>query len=70
MQNKPIEADFRYMPLFFRYSAFCMFYCQIMGQKDFFHVACGFLAFGLHACWQLKNMSATLNIVISIAQKH
>ena len=36
MQNKPIEADFRYMPLFLRYSAFCMFYCQIMGQKQFF----------------------------------
>ena len=57
MKNKPIEADFRYMPLFLRYSVFCMFYCQIMGQNFFiFKLRVVFLALGLHACWQLENM--------------
>ena len=65
MQNKPIEADFRYMPLFLRYSAFCMFYCQIMGQK--IQVACGFLGlFGPLSTSDLSYIYYKFNTCYSI----
>ena len=47
MKNKPIEADFRYMLLFLRYSVFCMFYCQIMGQNFKLRVLFWLLAYML-----------------------